>query len=66
MEESPVTDAKIVSSLHQPRLREIQYIPIALNNQIVRIEGLVNSRPGVPQTRDEMRRFSLGTMPSCG
>ena len=58
----------LASSLasHQPRFSETEYIQIVLNNQIIHVEGLVNSRPGVPQTHDEICRYPWARCRAAG
>ena len=63
---SHLTDANVITSLPQPRLGKTEYIEIPFNNQIVHVEGLVDSRSGIPHTHEQVRRFPRAWFQAAG
>ena len=49
-----LTNADIIPLLPKPSLGETQYIQVSLHNRIVHLQGLVDSRPGIPHTHDDV------------
>ena len=47
---SHLTNVDVIPLLPKPSLGETQYIQVSLHNHIVHLQGLVDSRPGVPHT----------------